>query len=357
MAKQASVASVLGAALVLIVALLAAFPAECGAHRHRAAKPHGHKKAVHSIGVCNGVLGSNLPTPSDVVQLYKSKGIASMRIYAPETGILRALAGTGLGLVMDVPNENLTAMASSPPFAAAWVKANVQPYSSSSGVSFRYIAVGNEVVDSEGQKNILPAMKNLAGALAASGIGIKVSTALRFDAITNTFPPSNGVFSDPSFMGPVAAYLASTGAPLLVNVYPYFAYVDNPRDIQLGYATFQPGTTVRDDGNGLVYTNLFDAMVDSIYAALEDAGTPGVGVVVSESGWPSAGGFAATAENARRYNQGLIGHVGGGTPKKAGPLETYVFAMFNENQKTGLETEKHFGLFNPDKSPAYSISF
>jgi hypothetical protein len=31
--------------------------------------------------------------------------------------------------------------------------------------------------------------------------------------------------------------------------------------------------------------------------------------------------------------------------------------MFNENQKGGDETERHFGLFNPDQSPAYSINF
>ena len=52
-------------------------------------------------------------------------------------------------------------------------------------------------------------------------------------------------------MVPVARFLADTGAPLLANVYPYFAYRDNPRDISLGYATFRPGTTtVRDSGSG-----------------------------------------------------------------------------------------------------------
>ena len=73
---------------------------------------------------------------------------------------------------------------------------------------------------------------------------------------------------------------------------------------------------------------------------------------MSESGWPLAGGDAATAANAQTYNQNLINHVGQGTPKRRGAIETYIFAMFNEDQKPGAETEKHFGLFNPDKSPA-----
>ena len=159
-------------------------------------------------------------------------------------------------------------------------------------------------------------------------------------------------------MVPVARFLADTGAPLLANVYPYFAYRDNPRDISLGYATFRPGTTtVRDSGSGLTYTNLLDAMVDAIYAALEKAGAPSARIVVSETGWPSAGGFAATVDNARKYNQAAIDHVRRGTPKRPGVLETYAFAMFNENQKPGDPTEKNFGLFYPDMQPVYPITF
>ncbi|KAF0921133.1 hypothetical protein E2562_038936 [Oryza meyeriana var. granulata] len=313
--------------------------------------------AVHSIGVCYGVNGNNLPRASDVVQLYRSKGIDSMRIYFADADALKAHSGTNIGLIMDV-GDDLARLASSPSAAAGWVRDNVQAYP---GVSFRYIAVGNEVQGSD-TANILPAMRNVNSALMAAGLSkIKVSTSVRFDVIANSFPPSDGVFRD-AYMTPIARYLATTGAPLLANVYPYFAYKDDQESgqnkIELNYATFQPATPVTDTGNGLTYNCLFDAMVDSIYAALEKAGTPSVNVVVSESGWPSAGGaVGATVSNARMYNQGLINHVRGGTPKKPRALETYIFAMFNENKKPGDEIEKHFGLFNPDRSPSYNINF
>ncbi|XP_047059781.1 glucan endo-1,3-beta-glucosidase, acidic isoform-like [Lolium rigidum] len=311
--------------------------------------------AVQSIGVCYGVIGDGLPSASDVVQLYRSKGITGMRIYFPDSNALRALSGSGINLVIDTGNDQLRNLAASTSNAAAWVKANIQAYQ---GLTIRYITVGNEVAGSDTQF-ILPAMKNVNAALSAAGLGgIKVSTAVQ-SGVTQGFPPSKGTFSssDGSHMPPIAQYLASTGAPLLANIYPYFAYKGTP-SIDIKYALFTaPGTVVHDDGSGKDYQNLFDALVDTMYSALESAGAGRVPIVVSESGWPSAGDAAATTGNARTYNQNLINHVGNGTPKRPGRIETYIFAMFNENRKTGLETERHFGLFNSDKSPAYSINF
>ncbi|KAL5223153.1 hypothetical protein ABZP36_027866 [Zizania latifolia] len=314
--------------------------------------------AVQSIGVCYGVIGNNLPTASDVVQLYNSNGIGAMRIYFADPKALTALnlGGTNINLIMDVGNENLGAFATNPSAATTWVKNNIQAFPD---VSFRYIAVGNEVSGGNTQ-NILPAMKNINSALSAAGLGsIKVSTSVSQGVIAG-FPPSAGTFSSgaSSYMVPIARYLESTGAPLLANVYPYFSYVGNQAQIDIEYALFtSPGTVVQDGDNA--YQNLFDAVVDTFYSALESAGAGSVKIVVSESGWPSGGGTAASTSNAQTYNQNLINHVGlgQGTPKRRGPMEAYIFAMFNENNKTGLETEKHFGLFNPDKSPAYPISF
>ncbi|WVZ67451.1 hypothetical protein U9M48_016526 [Paspalum notatum var. saurae] len=311
---------------------------------------------VQSIGVCYGMLGNNLPSSSAVVQLYRSKGINGMRIYSPSKPALDALRNSGIGLILDTGNGDvLSQLASSASYAASWVQANVRPYYPA--VNIKYIAVGNEVQGGAAQQSILPAIRNLNAALSSAGLGaIKVSTSVRFDAVANSYPPSSGVFAQ-GYMVDVARYLATTGAPLLANIYPYFAYRDNPRDISLGYATFQPGTAVRDSGNGLTYTSLFDAMYDAVVAAMEKAGAGGVKVVVSESGWPSAGGFGATADNARAYNQGLIDHVRRGTPKRPGAVEAFIFAMFNENQKGGDETERNFGLFYPNQQPVLLLFF
>ncbi|CAM0885284.1 unnamed protein product [Alopecurus aequalis] len=331
MARQHA-ASVLAAAL--LVGVLASIPTE-----------------VQSIGVCYGVNGDVMPMASDVVKLYLASGITGMRIYFPDTNALQALSGSNINLIIDVGNDQLSNLASGVEAASSWVEKNIQPYPD---VTFRYIAVGNEVPDSDTHL-ILPAMQNVDAALSAAGIGgIKVSTAV-YSGVTQGFPPSLGTFSA-SYMGPIAQYLASTGAPLLANVYPYFSFVANQATMDIRYALFTSSGTVVTDGSNS-YQNLFDAMVDTFHYALESAGAGSVGVVVSESGWPSGGGAAATLDNAGTYVQSLVKHVSKGTPKMPQPLETYIFAMFNENKKTGLETEKHFGLFNPDMSAVYPIDF
>ncbi|KAL7084578.1 hypothetical protein ACP275_14G231300 [Erythranthe tilingii] len=302
------------------------------------------------IGVCNGRVGGNLPSEKDVVEFYKTNGINRMRIYDPNQATLSALQNSGIELMLGVPNVDLQSLQAE---ATSWVNANVRAHFPATKI--RYIAVGNEV-DPENPETqryvplVLPAMQSIYRALTLFNLQdqIKVSTATFSAVLTDTYPPSKATFKNKSFMEPIVKFLAQTRSPLLANIYPYFGYIGDTANIQLPYALFTAaGVVVQDGGYG--YRNLFDAMVDAMYSATEKAGGGNVEIVVSETGWPSDGGVAATVENAGVYYRNLIGHVNKGTPKRPGKaIETYLFAMFDENQKPGAKSEQHFGLFYPD---------
>ncbi|KAL3533701.1 hypothetical protein ACH5RR_007222 [Cinchona calisaya] len=315
-------------------------------------------------GVCYGRLGSALPSPADVVALCNQNNIRRMRIYDPDQATLQALGGSNIELILGVPNPDLQNVAASQENANNWVQNNVRNYPN---VRFRYIAVGNEVSPLKSDTSqytgfVLPALQNIFNAISAAGLGnqIKVSTAVETGLVENSYPPSSGVFSSQvqSFINPIVQFLASNNAPLLVNIYPFFAYRDNPQQISLEYALFTSSGIVTPDG--VTYQNLFDALLDATYSALERAGGSSVEIVVSESGWASAGGGPETSvDNARTYNNNLIKHVNGnsGTPKRPGKaIETYVFDLLDEDQKSP-EFEKHFGLFLANGQPKYPISF
>ncbi|CAN6476672.1 unnamed protein product [Victoria cruziana] len=306
------------------------------------------------------MVGNNLPSPQEAVQLIQSVGFKKVRLYGPDGNALNALRNTGIEVILDVSNDDLLGMANDASFASSWISSNIQPYSLH--VNFKYITVGNEVITRNLAQYVLPAMKNMVGALGSMGLGhqIKVSTSVSMAVIGVSYPPSQGSFSDQTspFMNLIAQYLDSTGAPLLVNVYPYFSYVGNRQSIQLDYAVFTANrTVVTDPNNGLTYSNLFDAMLDSIYSAMEKVGAGDVPILVSESGWPSAGGdpSVTTTGNAQTYNQNLVRHAAQGTPKRPGPMEIFLFSLFNENQKAA-GIEQNWGLFYPSKQPVYPFS-
>ncbi|VVA39086.1 PREDICTED: glucan endo-1 [Prunus dulcis] len=315
---------------------------------------------AESIGVCYGRVANNLPPDPEVISLYRANGITRMRIFDPNPPTLQALKGSNIELIVGVRNQDIQSLGNDVAAAAAWVQNNVLNYFPD--VKFRYIAVGNEIKPQDAEaKYVLAAMKNIKTAIASANLQdqIKVSTAMDMSLLGSSYPPSTGSFSDAasSYINPIIAFLASNGSPFLANVYPYFSYIGDTKDISLGYALFAaPGVTVQDGAFG--YTNLFAAAVDALYSALEKAGGSSVEIVVSETGWPSEGGEGATVENASTYYKNLIDSVKGGTPKRRGkPVETYLFAMFDENQKGPAEIERHFGLFSPDKQPKYQIRF
>ncbi|XP_010551091.1 PREDICTED: probable glucan endo-1,3-beta-glucosidase At4g16260 [Tarenaya hassleriana] len=312
------------------------------------------------VGVCYGMMGNNLPSKQEVIGLYGQYNIRRMRLYDPNGEALNALRNSGIELVLGVPNSDLRSLATNPSAARWWVQTNVLNYYPA--VRFRFIAVGNEVVPSNGGGDVLPAMRNVYDAIRGANLQdqIKVSTAIDMTLIGTSFPPSAGAFRGDvrSYIDPIISFLVSTNSALLANIYPYFSYTSNPRDISLPYALFtSPSVVVWDNGRG--YQNLFDAILDALYSAIERSGGGSLPVVISESGWPSGGGFAATLDNARAFCTNLAARVrdNRGTPKRpGGRLETYLFAMFDENWKSP-DIEKNFGVFYPNKQPKFPIGF
>uniref|UniRef100_A0A803P369 glucan endo-1,3-beta-D-glucosidase n=1 Tax=Cannabis sativa TaxID=3483 RepID=A0A803P369_CANSA len=317
----------------------------------------GAAKAT-DIGVNYGMLGNNLPPAAEVINLYKKNGVSKLRLFDPDPAALAALKGSKIEVALDLKNQDLPIFASSPPALQQWFAQNVEPYLND--IDFPYLVVGNEVIPGDLGHYVWPVMMSLQNILDTKNLhGIKVTTTLPGTALSTSYPPSLGQFSAQAAadLKGVLSFLSSQGSPLMINVYPYFAYASDPAHVRLDYAQFTATEVVVQDGP-YGYKNLFDAMVDSFVAAMESAGVPDVELVVSESGWPSAGnGELTTQALASTYNTNFIKHVssGVGTPRRPNKrLEGYIFAMFNENLKSP-GVEQNFGLFYPDMTPVYPV--
>ncbi|KAE8662941.1 glucan endo-1,3-beta-glucosidase 14-like isoform X2 [Hibiscus syriacus] len=290
--------------------------------------------ASHSVtwtyGVNYGRIANNQPAPESVVSLLKAAKINHIRIYNADHGVLQAFKGSGIEIIIGLPNEFLTEMSTGEDRAMNWVKENVQAFLP--GTRIRGIAVGNEILGGttmELWEVLLPAAKNVYAALYRLGLH----------------------------------RIVQIGSPFYINAYPFLAYKNDPQHIDINYALFKDNPGIYDAKTKLHYDNMFEAHVDAAYAALEKAGFSKIEVIVSETGWASRGDpdeAGATVKNAKTCNKNLRKRL---AKKKGTPfrphmvVRAYVFALFNENSKPGPTSERNFGLFKPDGSIAYDVGF
>lgn len=242
-----------------------------------------------------------------------------------------------------------------PGAAQGWVNYFITPYAND--VNFQWITLGNEDIPGEEAPFIASAMTNIKDALTSIGLGhVLVTTVLSQKALAASYPPSAGIFAPEikTIMNDVATVLSSTNTPLMINVYPYFAYANDPSEISIDYVMFNSSEVVVQDRPYSYYT-LFDAMVDAFNAALENINHGDVGIAVAETGWPTAGNPPfSSIEYAQTYNRGVYNHVFQyGTPRRPEVrMDTLFFAMFNEDLKP-FGVERNFGFFYPNMQPVY----
>ncbi|KAK7411251.1 hypothetical protein VNO78_02684 [Psophocarpus tetragonolobus] len=320
------------------------------------------------VGVNWGTMATHQLAPQKVVKMLKENGFRKLKLFDADETILAALMGTDIEVMVAIPNNMLDKISNSPKAADSWVNDNVTSYLFVGGVKIKYVAVGNEpflkAYNGSFAKKTLPALKNIQASLNKAGIGSKVKVTVPFNADIYYSPDSNPVPSAGDFRPEmrdltiaIIQFLYANNAPFTVNIYPFLSLYGN-EDFPFDFAFFDGNNKPLRDGKAL-YTNVFDANLDTLLWALDKAGYPDMKIIIGEIGWPTDGDKNANAKNAKRFNLGLLKHAlsGKSTPKRKGTVDLYLFSLIDENTKSVApgNFERHWGIFEFDGKPKYEL--
>ncbi|CAH1432554.1 unnamed protein product [Lactuca virosa] len=324
-------------------------------------------ESVNGIGANWGTQSSHPLPPETVVRMLVDNGIQKVKLFDADYGALRALSKSGIEVMVGIPNDMLSTMASSMKAAEKWVSKNVSAHLTNS-VNIRYVAVGNEpflaTYNGSFLRTTFPALQNIQAALVKAGLGTKVKVTVPQNADVYesgaSGVPSSGDFRADihDYIFQITKFLNDNGSPFTVNIYPFISlYIDSNFPVE--YAFFDGQATPVNDG-GTTYTNMFDANYDTLVWALQKNGLANMGIIVGEIGWPSDGDRNGNNEYAQRFMQGFMSRVAGGkgTPMRQGPIEAYLFSLIDEDEKSIQpgNFERHWGVFYYDGQPKYALN-
>ncbi|XP_047323046.1 glucan endo-1,3-beta-glucosidase 6-like [Impatiens glandulifera] len=317
------------------------------------------------IGANWGTQASHPLPATMIVKLLKDNGIKKVKVFDADWGTLNALSGSEIEVMAGIPNDMLSLLAGNATAAQLWVDTNVSFHITTNDVKIRYVAVGNEpflsTYNGTYLTTTLPALQNIQTALIKSGFGnlVKVTVPLNADVYeSSTSLPSTGDFRADihDLMIQILEFLKENNSPFTVNIYPFISLYKDP-NFPLDYAFFNGYSSPIND-NGRIYQNVFDANLDTLFWALQKNGYETMSVIVGEVGWPTDGDGYANPNYAQKFNQGLISHIGVGTPLRPGPIEAYLFSLIDEDAKSIQpgNFERHWGMFNYDGTPKYHLN-
>ncbi|XP_059663788.1 glucan endo-1,3-beta-glucosidase 5 [Cornus florida] len=323
--------------------------------------------AESGIGVNWGTISFHKLSPSTVVDLLRDNKIGKVKLFDADPDSMRGLRGSGIEVMVGIPNEMLAVLSSSAAASDFWVRQNVSAYMVKGGVNIRYVAVGNEPFltsySGQFQSYVIPALMNLQQSLAKANLAgsVKLVVPCNADAYEATLP-SQGAFRPEltQIMTQLVSFLNSNGSPFVVNIYPFLSLFGNS-DFPQDYAFFEGTNHAVTDGSN-VYYNAFDGNYDTLVAALSKLGYGQMPIVIGEVGWPTDGAISANLTAARAFNQGLIKHVlsNKGTPLRPGvpPMDIYLFSLLDEGAKSVLpgNFERHWGIFSFDGQAKYPLN-
>ncbi|XP_042480940.1 glucan endo-1,3-beta-glucosidase 8-like [Macadamia integrifolia] len=325
---------------------------------------------AEGIGINWGTMMAQPLYPEIVVKMLKDNGIKQVKLFDADPWTVKPFAGTGIQLMLAIPNNELERFSEKYSNAKDWVAENVTSHlKDQDGVDIRYVAVGNEpflkAYNGSHMKTLFPALQNIQKALDEAGVGNKIKATVPSNA--DVYESASGKPSDGNFrkdirqlMVDIVKYLNSKKAPFVVNIYPFLSlYMD--ANFPYEYAFFDQGSTPTQDGK-YQYTNVFDANYDTLVHSLKKSGVPDLEIIVGEIGWPTDGDKQANVKNAKKFYDGFFKKKATkkGTPLRANAYEeVYLFGLFDENMKSVApgNFERHWGILRYDGQPKFPMDF
>ncbi|XP_020584308.1 glucan endo-1,3-beta-glucosidase 9 [Phalaenopsis equestris] len=332
--------------------------------------PAGKWWAV-AVGVNWGTSSSHPLPPEKVVSgLLHSNNITNVKLFDADPAVLESLAGSGINVMVGIPNSMLAPLNSSKKAAASWVHDNITRYFPNGGVEGRvrikYIAVGDEpFLLSYGQQFhpfIIGATINVQLALLNANLAdkVKIIVPCSSDVFqSNSTLPSTAHFREDlnTTMSQLLSFLNRHPSPFVIDIHPFQTFQQN-QNLSIDYFLFRSSTHRHGK-----YTNFLDSTLDALVSSLTKAGFGDMEIIIGRIGWPTDGSVNATAGFARTFMQGLLEHLKKkvGTPLRPNRVvsETYVFSLLDEDRRdiaTG-NYERHFGIFTFDGQAKYDVDF
>ncbi|XP_042023869.1 glucan endo-1,3-beta-glucosidase 8-like [Salvia splendens] len=328
----------------------------------------------HMMGVAEG-LGVNWGNqaaqnlhPRNIVQMLKDNNITKVKLFDSDAWVVKHFAGTGIEVMLGIPNLHLASLADRYKHAQEWVKANLTRHLYEGGVDIKYVAVGNEpflkAYNGSNLQTTYPALWNIQKAINEAGHGDKIKATIPQNADvydSGTKGPSAGDFRPDirATMKQIVQFLRDNNAPFVVNIYPFLSLSLNP-DFPIEFAFFSGGAKPVQDGQ-ITYDNVLDANLDTLVWSLRRANCGNVPIIVGEIGWPTDGDKYATVDLAKKFYDGFLKKISKskGTPLYKEEIEYYLFGLTDENMKSIApgDFERNWGIYRYDGQPKFPMDF
>ncbi|KAG6399691.1 hypothetical protein SASPL_141172 [Salvia splendens] len=321
----------------------------------------GHMMGVaEGLGVIWGNQAAQNLHPRNIVQMLKDNNITKVKLFDSDAWVVKHFGGTGIEVMLGIPNLHLASLADRYKHAPEWVKANLTRHLHEGGVDInRKRAIFESLQQVQLADNLSRALEHPKGD-KRSWLGDKIKATIPQNADvydSGSKGPSTGDFRPDirATMKQIVQFLRDNNAPFVVNIYPFLSLSLNP-DFPIEFAFFSGGAKPVQDGQ-ITYDNMLDANLDTLVWSLRRANSGNVPIIVGEIGWPTDGDKYATVDLAKKFYDGFFTKISKskGTPLYKDEIEYYLFGLTDENMKSIApgDFERHWGVFRYDGQPKF----